>query len=31
MNHALTEGFLELAIESYPEWDPRPPNSVQAL
>ena len=26
-----TEGFLELAIESWPEWDlnPRPLNSVQ--
>ena len=28
-----TEGFLEVAIESWPEWDlnPRPLNSVQAL
>ena len=28
-----TEGFLEVAIESWPEWDlnPRPLNSVQTL
>ena len=28
-----TEGFFELAIESWPEWDlsPRPLNSVQTL
>ena len=28
-----TEGFLEVAIESRPEWDlnPRPLNSVQTL
>ena len=28
-----TEGFFEVAIESWPEWDlnPRPPNSVQTL
>ena len=28
-----TEGFLEVALESCPEWDlnPRPLNSVQAL
>ena len=28
-----TEGFFEVAIESWPEWDlnPRPLNSVQAL
>ena len=28
-----TEGFLEVAIESWPEWDlnPRPLNSVQML
>ena len=27
------EGFLEVAIESWPEWDlkPRPLNSVQTL
>ena len=30
---AITEGFFEVAIESWPEWDlnPRPLNSVQAL
>ena len=29
----ITEGLLEAAIESWPEWDlnPRPPNSVQML
>ena len=29
----ITEGFLEVAIESWPEWDlnPRPPNFVQTL
>ena len=29
----ITEGFLEVAIESWPEWDlnPRPLNSVQNL
>ena len=29
----ITEGFLEVAIESSPEWDlnPRPLNSVQKL
>ena len=29
----ITEGFLEAAIESRPEWDlnPRPLNSVQTL
>ena len=29
----ITEGFLEAAIESCPEWDlnPRPLNSVQTL
>ena len=29
----ITEGFLEVAIESWPEWDlnPRPLNSVQML
>ena len=29
----ITEGFLEAAIESQPEWDlnPRPLNSVQTL
>ena len=28
-----TEGFFEVAIESWPEWDlnPRPLNSVQTL
>ena len=28
-----TEGFFEVAIESYPDWDlhPRPLNSVQTL
>ena len=28
-----TEGFFEVAIESWPEWDlnPRPVNSVQTL
>ena len=28
-----TEGFLEVAIESWPEWDlnPRPLNSAQTL
>ena len=28
-----TEGFFEVAKESWPEWDlnPRPPNSVQTL
>ena len=28
-----TEGFLEVAIESWPEWDlnPQPLNSVQTL
>ena len=28
-----TEGFLEVAIESYPEWDlnPRPLNSVHYI
>ena len=28
-----TEGFLEVAIESWPEWDlnPRPLNSVQTI
>ena len=28
-----TEGFLEVATESWPEWDlnPRPPNSVQKV
>ena len=28
-----TEGFFEIAIESWPEWDlnPRPLNSVQTL
>ena len=28
-----TEGFLEVAIESWPEWDlnPRPLNSTQTL
>ena len=28
-----TEGFLEVAIESWPKWDlnPRPLNSVQTL
>ena len=28
-----TEGFLEVAVESWPEWDlnPRPLNSVQTL
>ena len=28
-----TEGFLEVAIENWPEWDlnPRPLNSVQTL
>ena len=28
-----TEGFLEVAIESWPEWDlnPRPLNSVQNI
>ena len=29
----ITEGVLEAAIESWPEWDlnPRPLNSVQTL
>ena len=29
----IAEGFLEVAIESLPEWDlnPRPLNSVQTL
>ena len=29
----ITEGFFEVAIESWPEWDlnPRPLNSVQML
>ena len=29
----ITEGFLEAAIESWPEWDlnPRPLTSVQML
>ena len=29
----ITEGFFEVAIESWPEWDlnPRPLNSVQTL
>ena len=29
----LTEGFFEVAIESWPEWDlnPRPLNSVQTM
>ena len=29
----ITEGFLEIAIESWPEWDsnPRPLNSIQTL
>ena len=29
----ITEGFLEVAIESWPEWDlnPRPMNSIQNL
>ena len=29
----ITEGFLEVAIESWPEWDlnPQPLNSVQTL
>ena len=28
-----TEGFFEVAIESWPEWDlnPRPLNSIQTL
>ena len=31
--HIYIEGFLEVAIESWPEWDlnPRPLNSVQTL
>ena len=29
----ITEGFFEVAIESWPEWDlnPRPLNSAQTL
>ena len=29
----ITEGVLEVAIKSWPEWDlnPRPPNSGQML
>ena len=29
----ITEGFTEVAIENWPEWDlnPRPLNSVQML
>ena len=29
----IYEGFLEVAIESWPEWDliPRPMNSIQTL
>ena len=29
----ITEGFFEVAIESWPEWDlnPQPLNSVQTL
>ena len=33
MVFTTTEGFFEVAVESWPEWDlnPRPPNSVQML